>query len=170
MRYMLSVSSDKQERAYLINHFIDQFKGTLYRQTMFAEFEKVAHSLYAAGEALTPEYLCDIYRKLNEDYFGEEMTIDDEIALEWLRIPHFYNEFYVYQYATGFSAAIALSSRILKEGEPAVQDYIRFLRGGCSADPIELLKIAGVDMTSSKPVEDALKLFGELVDELEQLI
>lgn len=170
MRYMLSVSSDKQERTYLINHFIDQFKGTLYRQTMFAEFEKAAHSLYASGEAVTPERLCDIYRKLNEDYFGEEMTVDDEIALEWLRIPHFYNEFYVYQYATGFSAAIALSSRILKEGEPAVQDYIRFLKGGCSADPIELLKIAGVDMTSSKPVEDALKLFGELVDELEQLI
>lgn len=170
MRYLLSVSSDKQERAYLINHFIDQFKGTLYRQTMFAEFEKAAHSLYAKGKPLTPECLCDIYRKLNEDYFGEDMTIDDEIALEWLRIPHFYNEFYVYQYATGFSAAIALSNRILKEGETAVQDYIRFLRGGCSADPIELLKIAGVDMTSSKPVEDALKLFGELVDELEQLI
>lgn len=170
MRYLLSVSSDKQERAYLINHFIDQFKGTLYRQTMFAEFEKAAHSLYAEGKPITPECLCDIYRKLNEDYFGDDMTIDDEIALEWLRIPHFYNEFYVYQYATGFSAAIALSNRILKEGETAVQDYIRFLRGGCSADPIELLKIAGVDMTSSKPVEDALKLFGELFDELEQLI
>lgn len=170
MRYMLSVCNDKQERAYLVNHFIDQFKGTLYRQTMFAEFEKAAHSLYAAGEALTPERLCDIYRKLNEDYFGEDMTIDDEIALEWLRIPHFYNEFYVYQYATGFSAAIALSNRILKEGAPAVEDYIRFLKGGCSADPISLLKIAGVDMTSSQPVEDALRLFAELVDELEQLI
>lgn len=170
MRYMLSQSTDKRERAYLINHFIDQFKGTLYRQTMFAEFEKAAHELYASGEALTPDGLCEIYRKLNEDYFGSDMVIDDEIALEWLRIPHFYNEFYVYQYATGFSAAIALSNRILKEGTPAVEDYIKFLKGGCSEDPISLLKIAGVDMTSPEPIEDALKLFAELVDELEELI
>ncbi|MDE6019555.1 MAG: oligoendopeptidase F [Ruminococcus sp.] len=170
MQYMLSKSNDKRERAYLINHFIDQFKGTLYRQTMFAEFERAAHELYASGEALTPDALCEIYRNLNKDYFGDDMVIDDEIALEWLRIPHFYNEFYVYQYATGFSAAIALSNRILKEGYPAVLDYISFLKGGCSKDPIELLKIAGVDMTSPKPVEEALKLFSQLVDELEQLI
>ncbi|MGN0584407.1 MAG: oligoendopeptidase F [Ruminococcus sp.] len=170
MRYMLSQSNDKQEKAYLINHFIDQFKGTLFRQTMFAEFEKKAHSLYAEGEPVTPDRLCEIYRKLNEDYFGEDMFIDDEIALEWLRIPHFYNEFYVYQYATGFSAAIALSDRILKEGESAVKDYTEFLKGGCSKDPISLLKIAGADMTSQKPVEDALRLFDELVTELESLL
>lgn len=170
MRYMLSQSKDKQERAYLINHFIDQFKGTLYRQTMFAEFEKTAHDLYAQGEALTPERLCEIYRQLNADYFGEDMVIDEEIALEWMRIPHFYSEFYVYQYATGFSAAIALSNRILKEGALAVEDYIRFLRGGSSATPIELLKIAGVDMTSSQPVQDALDLFRELIVELEELL
>ncbi len=170
MRYMLANSTDKQERAYLINHFIDQFKGTLYRQTMFAEFEKSAHELYAKGEAITPDRLCEIYKKLNEDYFGENMVIDDEIALEWMRIPHFYNEFYVYQYATGFSAAIALSNRILNEGEPAVEDYIKFLRSGCSDTPIELLKIAGVDMTSPEPVNDALKLFSELIDELEALL
>lgn len=170
MRHMLSQSNDKQEKAYLINHFIDQFKGTLFRQTMFAEFEKQAHSLYAEGEAVTPDRLCEIYRKLNEDYFDEEMFIDDEISLEWLRIPHFYNEFYVYQYATGFSAAIALSDRILKEGENAVKDYTEFLKGGCSKDPISLLKIAGADMTSQKPVEDALKLFDELVTELESLL
>ncbi|MBQ8514433.1 MAG: oligoendopeptidase F [Ruminococcus sp.] len=170
MRYMLSQSKDRQERAYLINHFLDQFKGTLYRQTMFAEFEKTAHSLYAQGEALTPDRLCEIYRELNAKYFGEDMVIDEEIALEWMRIPHFYSEFYVYQYATGFSAAIALSNRILKEGAPAVADYIRFLSGGSSASPIELLKIAGVDMTSPQPVQDALDLFGELIEELEGLL
>lgn len=170
MRYMLSKSSDKREKAYLINHFIDQFKGTLYRQTMFAEFEKAAHELYASGQALTTDALCEIYRNLNKDYFGDDMVIDDEIALEWLRIPHFYNEFYVYQYATGFSAAIALSNRILKEGKPAVEDYINFLKGGSSQDPISLLKIAGVDMASPQPIEDALKLFSSLVDELSELL
>lgn len=170
IRYMLSRCTDKQERAYLINYFIDQFKGTVHRQTMFAEFEKTAHQLYAQGEALTPERLSDIYRQLIADYFGEDMVIDEEIALEWMRIPHFYNEFYVYQYATGFAAAIALSNRILREGAPAVEDYVKFLRGGSSATPIELLKIAGVDMTSPEPVADALKLFSRLVDELEELL
>ncbi len=170
MRYMLEQSKDKAERAYLINHFLDQFKGTLYRQTMFAEFEKTAHAMYAQGEALTPERLCKIYRELNAKYFGPDMVIDDEIALEWMRIPHFYSEFYVYQYATGFSAAIALSSRILKEGAPAVADYVRFLRGGCSNTPTELLKIAGVDMTSPQPIQDALDLFGELTRELEEIL
>ncbi|MBQ8724548.1 MAG: oligoendopeptidase F, partial [Oscillospiraceae bacterium] len=170
IRYMLSQCTDKQERAYLINYFIDQFKGTVHRQTMFAEFEKTAHELYAQGEALTPERLSDIYRQLIADYFGEDMVIDDEIALEWMRIPHFYSEFYVYQYATGFAAAIALSNRILNEGAPAVEDYINFLKGGCSDTPIELLKIAGVDMTSPQPVKDALRLFDELVDELEELL
>ncbi len=170
MRYMLAQCKDKQERAYLVNHFIDQFKGTLYRQTMFAEFEKTAHAMYAEGEALTPEVLSGIYKKLNEDYFGSDMVIDDEIALEWMRIPHFYSEFYVYQYATGFSAAIALSNRILREGESAAKEYIEFLKGGCSATPTDLLKIAGVDMTSAQPIEDALKLFSELVEELESLL
>ncbi len=170
MRYMLSICTDKKEKAYLINHFIDMFKGTLYRQTMFAEFEKKAHEMYAKGEAVTTEALCDVYRELNRDYFGEDMVIDEEIALEWLRIPHFYSEFYVYQYATGFAAAVALSEKILTEGESAAEAYIRFLRSGCTDTPTELLKIAGVDMTSPEPVKDALRLFDELVEELEELL
>jgi oligoendopeptidase F len=170
MRYLLAHSQSKQEKAYLIDHFLDQFRGTLFRQTMFAEFEREAHRLYGQGEALTTQRLCQIYRQLNAQYFGADMVIDEEIALEWMRIPHFYNSFYVYQYATGFSAAIAISNRILKEGTPAVADAIRFLRGGCSADPITLLKIAGVDMNTPAPVDDALQLFEELTDTLQQLL
>lgn len=170
MQYLLKESRDKKEKAYLLNHFIDQFKGTLFRQTMFAEFEKITHEMYAKGESLTAENLCDIYLKLNQKYFGDEMVSDPQIALEWARIPHFYTEFYVYQYATGFSCAIALSKRILELGEEGVADYMKFLKGGCSKDPIELLKMAGVDISSPKPVEDALTLFEELVSELEELL
>jgi len=170
MHDMLKNAKNKKEKAYLLNHFIDQFKGTIFRQTMFAEFEKLAHEKYANGESVTAESLCELYLNLNQLYFGEDMISDPEIAYEWERIPHFYTEFYVYQYATGFSAAIALSKRILEEGISAVEDYKKFLKGGSSKDPIELLKIAGVDISSPQPVESALTMFDGLVKELEELI
>ena len=169
MRYLLNRTKDVKERAYLINHFLDQFKGTIYRQTMFAEFELEMGRMAEAGEALTADALCEKYLALNKLYFGPDMVSDEAIALEWARIPHFFYNYYVYQYATGFSAAAALAERILTLGAPAVADYKRFLSGGCSTDPISLLKIAGVDMSTPEPVNAALKLFGELVDELESL-
>lgn len=170
MQHLLKITTDKKRRAYLINYFLEQFRTTLYRQTMFAEFELMINEKAENGESLTADVLCDIYRKLNILYYGEDIIIDHELDMEWARIPHFYYNYYVYQYATGFSAAIALSQRILKEGAPAVKDYIGFLSGGCSKDPISLLRGAGVDMTSTKPVTDALKLFGELIDEMEELM
>ena len=169
IQHLLKITEDEEEKAYLINHFLEQFKGTLYRQTMFAEFEKIAHSMVQNGEGVTADRLCEIYYNLNKEYFGDDIVIDKEIELEWARIPHFYNPFYVYQYATGLSAAIALSKRIIEEGKPAVEDYMKFLKGGSSQDPIELLKIAGVDMTSAKPIETALELFGNLLDELQKM-
>ena len=170
MEYLLSVTTDKKERAYLINHFLEQFRGTLYRQTMFAEFELAANEMTQRGEGTTAEALCAMYKKLNEQYFGPERNVDEEISLEWARIPHFYYDYYVYQYATGYAAAIALSRRILREGEAAVKDYLGFLSGGCSADPITLLRGAGVDMASPKPVEDATKLFDEMISEMEKIL
>ena len=170
MEYLLDKTTDKKERAYLINHFLDQFKGTLYRQTMFAEFELNIGKMVQEGKTLTADVLCAEYRRLNELYYGPDMVVDDLIAMEWARIPHFYYNYYVFQYATGYSAAIALSRKILSEGEPAVKDYIRFLSGGCSKSPIDLLKDAGVDMTSPEPVEQALELFGKLLDEMEELM
>ena len=170
MEYLLSKTTDKKERAYLINHFLEQFKGTLYRQTMFAEFELNIGRMIGEGKTLTADVLCAEYRRLNELYFGPDMVVDDEIAMEWARIPHFYFDYYVFQYATGYSAAIALSRKILSEGERAVEDYLSFLSGGCSKSPIELLKCAGVDMTSPEPVKQALDLFGQLLDEMEALM
>ncbi|MDE6148722.1 MAG: oligoendopeptidase F [Ruminococcus sp.] len=170
MQYLLKNTDNKQEKAYLINYFLEQFRTTLYRQTMFAEFELKINEQVENGETLTADSLNSLYRSLNELYFGKDIVIDSEIDLEWARIPHFYYDYYVYQYATGYSAAIALSQRILTEGEPAVKDYLNFLSGGCSKDPISLLKGAGVNMTTSKPVSDALKLFGELINEMEQLV
>lgn len=170
MEYLLSVTEDKKQRAYLINHFLEQFRGTLYRQTMFAEFELRVNEMTQRGEGTTAEALCALYKELNVQYFGSDMIVDDEIALEWARIPHFYYDYYVYQYATGYAAAIALSRRILREGESAVRDYIGFLSGGCSADPVTLLRGAGVDMASPTPVEDATKLFDELIGEMEALL
>lgn len=170
MEYLLGKTQDRKERAYLINHFLEQFKGTLYRQTMFAEFERSIGQMTAQGQTLTDQALCGLYRQLNEAYFGPDMVVDDRIAMEWARIPHFYYNYYVFQYATGYCAAIALSRRILDEGEPAVRDYLRFLSGGCSQSPLELLKMAGVDMTTAQPVEQALELFGRLLDEMEQLL
>ena len=170
MRHLLSKTEDKKQRAYLINHFLDQFKGTVYRQTMFAEFELIMGQMSEAGQALTADALCEKYHELNKLYFGPDMISDEGIALEWARIPHFFYNYYVFQYATGFSAAVAIANRILSEGESAVKDYKKFLSGGGSADPISLLKLAGVDMSSPEPVNSALKLFGELIDEMEALV
>ena len=170
MEYLLKRTRDKKERAYLINYFLDQFKCTIYRQVMFAEFEKTIGQMVDAGQTLTADVLCAEYRRLAELYYGPDMEVDEEIAIEWARIPHFYYDYYVFQYATGYAAAIALSRRILSEGEPAVKDYLGFLSGGCSKSPIDLLKGAGVDMTGPQPVNDALALFGELLDEMESLM
>ena len=169
MRHLLGKTTDKTERAYLINHFLDSFKGTVYRQTMFAEFEREIGRMSERGEALTADALSAKYHELNKLYFGPDMVSDDGIALEWARIPHFFYNYYVFQYATGFSAAVAIANKILAEGEPAVAAYKKFLSSGGSADPISLLKIAGVDMSSPEPVNSALKLFGELVEEMEEL-
>lgn len=163
-RYFLDHA--KSERAYFLNHFLEQFRATLYRQTMFAEFELKVAELTAQGAGITADALCGIYKELNAQYFGSGIELDENIALEWARIPHFYYRFYVYQYATGFAAAIALSQRIVELGEQGREDYLGFLKGGSSKPPIELLRGAGVDMLSPKPVEDALKLFDEMVDEM----
>lgn len=170
IHYLLKNTNSKEEKAYLINHFLEQFKGTLYRQTMFAEFEKITHKMVEDGETLTGEVFCNTYYELNKKYFGPEMVLDEEIAMEWARIPHFYKPFYVYQYATGMSAAIALSKRIMEEGEAGVADYMKFLTGGGSQDPIDLLKMAGVDMTGKEPVQKALDLFRELLEQMEELL
>ena len=170
MRHLLKKSSDKRERAYLINHFLDQFKGTVYRQTMFAEFERELGRMAEHGETLTANALDEKYLALNRLYFGPDMISDSQIALEWARIPHFYYNYYAFQYATGFSAAVALADRILRDGESAVADYKRFLSSGSSTDPISLLKIAGVDMSTPEPVNAALCVFGELIDELDELM
>ncbi len=169
MQHLLSTTDDPQRRAYLINYFLEQFRTTLYRQTMFAEFELWCSEQVRGGNALTAEALSGKYAELNRAYYGDEIEPDREIALEWARIPHFYYNFYVYQYATGFACAIALSQRILREGAPAVSDYLHFLRGGCSADPVSLLRGAGVDIASPTPVEDALALFDQLIGEMESL-
>ncbi len=170
MEYQLSKTTDKKERAYLINYFMEQFRTTLYRQAMFAEFEMNIGKMAQEGAALTPDVLNAEYRRLNQLYYGEDIVVDDEIDCEWMRIPHFYYNYYVFQYATGYAAAIALSRRILREGESAVKDYLGFLSGGCSKSPIDLLKGAGVDMSTTKPVEEALALFGELIDEMDSLM
>ncbi len=170
MEYLLKNTIDKKERAYLLNHYLDSFKGTVYRQTMFAEFEKESNRMAEQGESLTAESLNELYLKLNQKYYGTDIISDEEIAFEWAKIPHFYYNFYVYQYATGFSAAVALARGILKEGEPAVERYKKFLCGGCSKSPLELLKIAGVNLESPKPVQDALDVFGEILDEIEALL
>lgn len=170
MHHMLKNTKDKKEKMYLLNHYMESFRGTVYRQTMFAEFEKIIHERAEAGEALTAELLSSIYHDLNVQYYGPDMVIDDYIDLEWARIPHFYSSFYVYKYATGFSAATAFSQQMLKEGKPAVDRYLSFLRSGGSDYPLNLLKNAGVDMTTPEPVNNGLKVFEGLLDEFEQLI
>ncbi len=170
MQYLLKNTTDKKERAYLLNHYLEEFRGTVFRQVMFAEFEKIIHEKTDHGEAITTEDYCTIYRGLNEKYYGKEAVIDSQIDMEWSRIPHFYTSFYVYKYATGFSAATSLSTRILKEGRSAVDRYINFLKSGGSDYPLELLKKAGVDLTTPKPIEDGLRVFEEILSELEELI
>ncbi len=170
MHYMLDTTDDKRKRMYLINYYLEQFRGTVFRQTMFAEFEKIIHAKVEAGEALTADGLCAIYRELNVKYHGPDMVIDSQIDLEWERIPHFYNNFYVYKYATGFSAATSLSKQILEEGQPAVDRYLNFLKSGGSDYPLNLLKGAGVDMTSPEPINEALSVFKALLDEMEDLV
>lgn len=168
---LLEKTEDKNKKAYLINYHLEQFRTTLFRQTMFAEFEWRAHEMAEKGEAVTTQALCDMYHQLNVDYFGEDVVVDPEIDYEWARIPHFYNSFYVYQYATGYSAAIALSTKILKEGPAAVKDYVEeFLKGGGSKDPIDLLKGAGVDMSEKEPIQAALDVFDALLDQMEELL
>ena len=154
----------------MINNQIDDIRATIIRQTMFAEFEKITHEMVEAGEPLTLDAFKDTYRKLLVDYFGPEFTIDEELSLECLRIPHFYRSFYVYKYATGLSAAIALSQRVLNGGETELSDYKNFLKGGCSKFPLDLLRDAGVDLEKPEPVDTALKHFGTLVDQLEELL
>ncbi|MRX73622.1 oligoendopeptidase F [Bacillus lacus] len=168
--YLLKTIDDEKQRLYLLNHYLEGFRGTVFRQTMFAEFEKSIHEKAQNGEPLTPELFSTTYYDLNKKYFGEDMVIDEEIALEWARIPHFYYNFYVYQYATGFSAATALSKQILEEGQPAVDRYIEFLKAGSSDYPIEVLKKAGVDMNSPEPIEEAFVVFEEKLEELERLL
>ncbi len=165
---LLEKTTDKQERKYLINYFLEQFKSTLYRQTMFAEFEKITHGKVEAGESLNAETLCDIYLNLNKTYFGDAMVSDPEIAWEWARIPHFYTPFYVYQYATGFSAAIAIAEKIRNQEPGAVENYKKFLSGGSSMTPIELLKLCGVDMESPKPIQAALDVFAQYLGSMEE--
>lgn len=171
MQYLLKKTTDKKERAYLINYFLEQFRTTLYRQTMFAEFELKMSQMVQNEESINSETACRVYHDLIDLYFGKDVFHDAKIDLEWARIPHFFYNFYVYQYATGFSAAIALSQKILQEGEPAVKAYKEnFLSAGCSKDPVSILRDAGVDMSTKKPVEEALKLFDSLIDEMEELM
>lgn len=170
LNYMLKNTNDKSEKKYLLNHYLESFRGTVFRQTMFAEFEMIINKHLENGGALTADYLSKIYMELNELYYGPDVVIDEEIAIEWARIPHFYYSFYVFQYATGFSAAASLSKKILEEGKPAVEKYLEFLKSGSSDYPINVLKDAGVDMTTEEPVNNAMKLFSELVEQLDELI
>ena len=169
MEYLLAHTTDKKERAYLLNHYLDSFKGTVYRQTMFAEYEMITNRMAEEGQSLTAEALTKVYYDLNCKYYGPDMVSDPEIGVEWARIPHFYYNFYVYQYATSFSAAVAIARNILKEGAPAVERYKKFLSSGSSMPPVELLKIAGVDLTTAQPIQDALDVFGQVIEELEEL-
>jgi len=169
-KYLLDNVKEKRERLYLLNNYLENFRGTVFRQTMFAEYERNIHAYAAEGGALTADQLCKMYRELNQKYYGESLDIDAELDLEWARIPHFYYNFYVFQYATGFSSAVALADKMVNEGEAAVADYKKFLGAGCSDYPIEVLKAAGVDMTTPDPVDNALNVFNALVDEMEKLV
>ncbi len=170
MEYLLKNTTDKKERAYLLNHYLDSFKGTVFRQTQFAEFEMRTNAMVEAGESLNAENLNALYLELNQKYYGSDMISDKEISYEWARIPHFYYNFYVYQYATGFTSAVAIARSILREGAPAVERYKKFLSGGCSDAPVELLKIAGVNLETPAPIQSALNAMGEILDEMETLI
>lgn len=170
MHYLLERTTDKKERAYLINYLLEQYRGTMYRQAMLAEFEMLINEEVAKNNTLSAELLNKINHDLNAFYYGEDVIVDDEISMEWARIPHFYMNFYVYQYATGFSAAMALSQKLLHGTQADIEAYLSFLKGGCTKSPVELLRMAGVDMASSKPVEDAIELFDSLIDEFESIM
>jgi oligoendopeptidase F len=170
MEHLMLTTEDHSMKLYLLNYYMEQFRGTVFRQTMFAEFEKTTHSLMEQGEPLTADNLCKLYLDLNMKYYGTDIYADPLIAMEWARIPHFYYNFYVYQYATGYSAAIALSKRIIKEGFTAIDSYLNFLKSGGSDYPLNLLKQAGVDMTTSQPIASALNVFENLVNEMERTL
>lgn len=170
MDYLLNKSTDVKEKLYLLTYYADQFRTTVFRQTMFAEFEMLIHERAEKGEALTPEDLSAIYYDLNKKYYGDGVVVDEEIAMEWARIPHFYTSFYVYKYATGFSAATSFAKQILDEGEPAVKRYLGFLQSGGSDYPIEILKRAGVDMSTPEPIEQAMSVFESVIEQMEQLV
>ncbi|WP_426334464.1 oligoendopeptidase F [Paenibacillus silvae] len=169
MDYMLNKSTDPKEKLYLLTYYADQFRTTVFRQTMFAEFEKIIHERAEQGEALTPQLLSEIYYDLNVQYHGKNMVVDKDIEMEWARIPHFYNSFYVYKYATGFSAATSFSKQILEEGQPAVDRYLGFLKSGGSDYSINILKKAGVDMSTPQPIREAMSVFKDLIEQMEQL-
>ncbi len=169
MDYLLKKSTDPKEKMYLLTYYADQFRTTVFRQTMFAEFEMIVHARSEAGESLTPQDLSQIYYDLNVKYHGEGMTVDQDIEMEWARIPHFYNSFYVYKYATGFSAATSFSKQILEEGQPAVDRYLGFLKSGGSDYSINILAKAGVDMSTPEPIREAMSVFESLISEMEQL-
>ena len=170
LRYLLKVYPEKKAQAWLLNHFLEKFRTTALRQTMFAEFEKISHEMAEQNQALTRDALSDAYYKLNELYYGESCTVDPLIANEWMRIPHFYRSFYVYVYATGLCAAVSLSDRILREGKPAVEDYRRFLSAGCSVPPIEALKLAGIDMSKPEPLFRAMEVFKDTLEQFKQAV
>ncbi|MCU6794761.1 oligoendopeptidase F [Paenibacillus sp. WQ 127069] len=169
MDYMLKKSTDPKEKMYLLTYYMDQFRTTVFRQTMFAEFEKITHEKAEQGEALTPQELSKIYYDLNLKYYGKDMVVDQDIEIEWARIPHFYNSFYVYKYATGFSAATSFAKQILEEGQPAVDRYLGFLKSGGSDYSINILQRAGVDMSTPEPIKQAMDVFKSLLDQMEQL-
>lgn len=169
MDYLLKNAKDPKQKMYLLTYYADQFRTTVFRQTMFAEFEKIVHERAESGESLTPQDLSDIYYELNVKYHGKGMQVDKEIGMEWARIPHFYNSFYVYKYATGFSAATSFSKQILEEGQPAVDRYLGFLKSGGSDYSINILKKAGVDMSSPEPIREAMSVFEDIISQMEQL-
>jgi oligoendopeptidase F len=168
LEYLLKNTTDAKERAYLLNHYLDMFKGTLFRQTQFAEYEMKTNEMVENGESLNADNLSRLYKEINEKYYGADMVSDDEIAYEWARIPHFYYNFYVYQYATSFSAAVAIAHDILRDGEPVVKRYKEFLSGGCSEAPVELLRKVGVNLESAEPIQSALDVMAEVLDEMEK--
>jgi oligoendopeptidase F len=170
LKYMLGDTKDENLKKYLLNYFLDMIRTTLFRQTMFAEFEYEAHSMAERGEPLTKENLCELYARIGKDYYGDSIEHDYNISTEWSRIPHFYRAFYVYKYATGIISAINIAKRILTEGQPAVNDYFKFLSSGSSNDPVSLLKLAGVDLTSEKPFQVAMAEFNETLAEFEKLM
>ena len=169
LKYLLKTTEDGKLKRYLLNYYLDMIRTTLFRQTQFAEFEEKAHALAESGEPLNDDNLSALYLALNKKYYGDAVVHDEEIAYEWARIPHFYRSFYVYKYATGITAAICIANRILSEGERAVEDYKKFLKGGCSADPVSLLKLAGADLTTEKPFAAAMEEFAEALAQFKTL-